>query len=125
LGHCSPHDAEKRRDRELANALRVREEGALARIQAELASSTGTPLERGAISADDPSEALLEQWRIAELLTHLPTEEATMLRMRFYDGSSQREIAAQLEVPLGTVKMRMVHALERLHQMLDEEGSLP
>jgi RNA polymerase sigma-70 factor (ECF subfamily) len=48
-----------------------------------------------------------------------------MLRMRFYDGLSQREIAQRTGVPLGTVKMRMVHALERLHRLLDEPRPIP
>ena len=76
---------------------------------------------RAAISEQDPNDALLEQWRIAQLLTRLPSQQATMLRMRFYDGLSQRDIAAQTGIPLGTVKMRMVQALERLRQLLDEE----
>jgi len=45
-----------------------------------------------------------------------------MLRMRFYDGLSQREIAERTGVALGTVKMRMVQALERMRTMIDEEG---
>jgi len=184
--------AETQRDRELADALRVRDEGALGRIQAELGPlllgyltamlgdraaaedvlqvtllevwdrgasfdpvkaslvtwvmmiarsraidqlrrrvpephdpvSAGTQLDRAAVTEEDPSEALLEQWRIADLLTRLPAEEATMLRLRFYDGLSQREIAERTGVPLGTVKMRMVHALQRLHRMLEEAGSI-
>ena len=41
--------------------------------------------------------------------------------MRFYGGLSQREISARTELPLGTVKMRMVQALERLRALLDAE----
>jgi RNA polymerase sigma-70 factor (ECF subfamily) len=190
MPRCQPDGT--RRDRELADALRVRDESALGRIQAELGplllgyltamlgdraaaedvlqvtllevwdrgasfdparaslvtwvmmiarsraidqlrrrvpeprdpASTGTQLDRAAVTAEDPSEALLEQWRVAELLTRLPAEEAAMLRLRFYDGLPQREIAERMAVPLGTVKMRMVHALERLHRMLDEPGSI-
>ena len=51
----------------------------------------------------------------------LPTEEATMLRMRFYDGLSQREIADRTGIALGTVKMRMVSALQRLREQIDTE----
>ena len=45
-----------------------------------------------------------------------------ILRLRFYEGLSQREIAERTGTPLGTVKMRMVQALDRLRLMLDEEG---
>jgi RNA polymerase sigma-70 factor, ECF subfamily len=69
----------------------------------------------------DESSALLERWRMAAMIAALPREEARVLRLRFYDGLSQREIAERTGTPLGTVKMRMVQGLERLRLMLDEE----
>jgi RNA polymerase sigma-70 factor (ECF subfamily) len=66
-------------------------------------------------------DALVEQWRVAHLLGQLPAEEADLLRRRFYDGRSQREIAEATGIPLGTVKMRMVQALGRLRELIDEE----
>jgi RNA polymerase sigma-70 factor (ECF subfamily) len=66
-------------------------------------------------------DALVEQWRVAHLLGQLPDEEADLLRRRFYGGRSQREIAEETGIPLGTVKMRMVHALGRLRGLIDEE----
>jgi DNA-directed RNA polymerase specialized sigma24 family protein len=41
--------------------------------------------------------------------------------MRFYEGLSQPEIAERTEIPLGTVKMRMVSALERLRELIEAE----
>jgi RNA polymerase sigma-70 factor (ECF subfamily) len=70
----------------------------------------------------DHTEELAERWRVANLVAQLPRQEAQMLRMRFQLEMSQTEIAAQMGVPLGTVKMRMVSALERLRTMMDEEG---
>ena len=55
------------------------------------------------------------------MLTRLRPEEAQLLRMRFYDGLSQPEIAERTDIPLGTVKMRMVSALERLRELIEEE----
>jgi RNA polymerase sigma-70 factor, ECF subfamily len=66
-------------------------------------------------------DALVEQWRMAHLLTRLPEEEADLLRRRFYGGRSQREIAEATGIPLGTVKRRMVQALARLRDLIDEE----
>jgi RNA polymerase sigma-70 factor (ECF subfamily) len=78
-----------------------------------------------ALTADeDPEnspEALVERWRVAHMLTRLRPEEAQLLRMRFYDGLSQSEIAERTEIPLGTVKMRMVDALERLRELIEAE----
>jgi RNA polymerase sigma-70 factor, ECF subfamily len=74
---------------------------------------------------EDPDgiDALVEQWRVADLLGRLPADEADMLRRRFYGGQSQREIAAATGTPLGTVKMRMARALERLRVLIAaEEG---
>lgn len=70
------------------------------------------------------TDELLDQWRMAGLLERLPTEEAAILRSRFYDGLSQAEIAQRLGMPLGTVKMRMVQALGRLRQLLDDEETM-
>jgi RNA polymerase sigma-70 factor (ECF subfamily) len=73
---------------------------------------------------DDPEvspEAMVERWRVAHLLSHLRPDEARLLRMRFYEGLSQSEIAERTGVPLGTVKMRMVAALERLRDLVGEE----
>ena len=66
-------------------------------------------------------DALVERWRVAHLLSRLRPEEAELLRMRFYDGMSQSEIAAHTDIPLGTVKMRMVAALRRLRDLIDDE----
>jgi RNA polymerase sigma-70 factor (ECF subfamily) len=70
------------------------------------------------VPADD---RMIERWRIAHLLRRIPTEEADLLRKRFYEERSQREIAEETGIPLGTVKMRMVQALERLRVMIEEE----
>ena len=68
-------------------------------------------------------DALAEQWRMSALLERLPDEEADILRRRFYGGATQREIADATEIPLGTVKMRMVQGLSRLRHLIDaEEG---
>jgi RNA polymerase sigma-70 factor (ECF subfamily) len=68
-----------------------------------------------------PGELMIERWRISHLLQRIPREEAELLRMRFYEDHSQREIAEITGTPLGTVKMRMVQALERLRSLMDEE----
>jgi RNA polymerase sigma-70 factor (ECF subfamily) len=69
----------------------------------------------------DDTGALLERWRMAGMIAALPRDEAQMLRLRFYEGLSQREIAERTGMPLGTVKMRMIQALDRVRSMLGEE----
>lgn len=70
-------------------------------------------------------DALMERWRVAHLLSRLRPEEAELLRMRFYESLSQTEIAERTKIPLGTVKMRMVAALRRLRDMIDQEEDGP
>jgi RNA polymerase sigma-70 factor (ECF subfamily) len=76
-------------------------------------------------AAGSPSEVdeLLEQWRMAGLLERLPRDEASLLRLRFYDGLSQSEIADRTGIAMGTVKSRMVKGLCQLRDLLEaEEG---
>lgn len=67
-------------------------------------------------------EALAERWRVRALLERLPEAESELLRMRFYGGLTQSEIAAREEIPLGTVKTRMFSGLRRLREMIEEEN---
>jgi RNA polymerase sigma-70 factor (ECF subfamily) len=76
----------------------------------------------GRAPEEHPADELAEQWRMAHLLAQLPREEAEILRMRFHREMTQTEIAADTGIALGTVKMRMVSALKRLRELIDEEG---
>jgi RNA polymerase sigma-70 factor (ECF subfamily) len=69
------------------------------------------------------ADALLERWRLAQLLGRLPRDERALLRLRFYDGRSQSEISAATGIPIGTIKARMVRGLTRLREMIEAEGA--
>ena len=51
---------------------------------------------------------------LAAVLAVLPDEQREVLLMRFVDNMSLKEIATALNIPIGTVKSRMHHALQRL-----------
>jgi len=51
---------------------------------------------------------------LAAVLAVLPDEQREVLLMRFVDDMTLQEIAAALNIPIGTVKSRMHHALKRL-----------
>jgi RNA polymerase sigma factor (sigma-70 family) len=53
---------------------------------------------------------------IAEAIKELPPEQAELIRQSFFEGKSHSEIAAEKNIPLGTVKSRMRLALERLRK---------
>ena len=84
------------------------------------------PRDPALIDAPEPAGALDElhdQWWLAAVLRTLPAEESELLRLRFADGLTQTEIAATLDLPVGTVKTRMARALARLRPVLEQEAS--
>lgn len=58
----------------------------------------------------------LEEVRMA--LAQLSESQQQILKMAYYDGFSQSEIAERLEIPLGTVKARARRGLLKLRQTL-------
>ena len=62
--------------------------------------------------------------RVREALTRLPESQREVVEKRIYDGLKFREIADELDVPLGTVLARMQAGLKKLKPILkstDEE----
>ena len=79
----------------------------------ELASSSDGP--------DEVAEAEWTAWRVHRALETLPSEERTLVELAYWSGMSQSEIAAFVDLPLGTVKTRTRSALRRLADELAEE----
>ena len=59
-----------------------------------------------------PQEDSLARDEFTQLLNSLSDAHREILLMRFVDDLTQPEIAAALEVPLGTVKSRLHHAVQ-------------
>lgn len=89
---------------------------------------------RPALDPDDPAfaadpvgtphqefAAARDRERLARALATLPEEQREVLRLAFFAEKSQTEIAADLGLPLGTVKSRTRLALQRLRRELGEE----
>ncbi|KAA1418234.1 sigma-70 family RNA polymerase sigma factor [Mumia zhuanghuii] len=76
--------------------------------------------EDGRETADRFADAADVRWAVARL----PEHERTVLEMAYFAELTQREIAARLDVPLGTVKARASRGTRRLGEMLraEEEG---
>jgi len=70
--------------------------------------------------ADSVVEAAQREGRLREAVETLPAEQATLLRMAYFDEKSHSAIAAELELPLGTVKSRLRLALGRLKNSLED-----
>lgn len=63
------------------------------------------------------AEASEDASRIRQAVASLPETHRLVVELRFFAGLTLDEIAASLGCPLGTVKSRLHHALEKLRQM--------
>jgi RNA polymerase sigma-70 factor (ECF subfamily) len=59
--------------------------------------------------------------RMKELVDSLSPDQLTVIRKAFFEDKSHTDIAAELGLPLGTVKSRIRLALGRLRQALEKE----
>lgn len=66
---------------------------------------------------DEPSASLPDLRRfLLDIVGELPREQSEVVRMNYFRQLSQREIAHQTGIPLGTIKTRLVLALKKLSQ---------
>ncbi len=59
---------------------------------------------------------------VRRALDELPDPQREVLRLAYFGQLTQTEIAARLQVPLGTVKTRMSRGMQRLAGLLEEKG---
>ena len=85
-----------------------------------------TPLAEEDVFPDQESEepfALLQgrrtRERIRELMTTLPPDQVQILAKVYMEGKSHAEAAAELDLPLGTVKSRVRLAIQKLQIQID------
>ena len=70
---------------------------------------------------DERAEASWLAWRVHSALERLPEHERPVIELAYWGGLSQSEIAARLDIPLGTIKTRTRSALARLAELLEDE----
>ena len=58
---------------------------------------------------------------LSQAMDRLPAAQKQVLELAFFRGLTQREIAAKVGVPLGTIKTRSVLAMDKLHLDLTGE----
>ena len=74
--------------------------------------------DRPTVAPTEPNEAAQPGWhlhrQVHAALAELPDEQRTAVRLAYFEGLSQSEIAETLGIPLGTVKTRLRLAFGRL-----------
>ncbi|MEP0917885.1 sigma-70 family RNA polymerase sigma factor [Leptolyngbya sp. DQ-M1] len=75
------------------------------------------------MASQSPLEQVFQTEQSQEVraaLAQLPESDRQILRLAYYDGLSQSEIAARLSLPLGTVKTKTRRSLLKLRQTLTD-----
>jgi RNA polymerase sigma-70 factor, ECF subfamily len=69
---------------------------------------------------DEPLHTAEQAEIVAAAIRQLPEEQVRVLKLSFFEDRAHGEIAAMLDLPLGTVKSRLRLALARLRNLLGE-----
>jgi RNA polymerase sigma-70 factor (ECF subfamily) len=77
----------------------------------------------GPPSPAEHTEQRICEAKVAQALATLPAEQRRTIQLAYFDGLSQTEIAARTGSPLGTVKMRVKLAVEKLKALLKDDFS--
>jgi RNA polymerase sigma-70 factor (ECF subfamily) len=81
------------------------------------------------VSSQPSAERSYELWEVRRAVDSLPPDEAKLIRMQHFGGMTHTEIAAALDLPVGTVKSRTYRAHRRLVGLLGHlrtgEGGAP
>jgi len=76
--------------------------------------------------AGDATDESAEAWdtgtRVRRALSLLAPGQRRVLELAYYGGLTQSQIAAELDLPVGTIKSRTFTALFRLRVLLGDEG---
>jgi RNA polymerase sigma factor (sigma-70 family) len=98
--------------------LRARRRQVTQSARAEALGVLGDP----AVAPVEPNEAAQPGWQVHEAIQRaldaLPAEQQTAVRLAYFHGLTQSEIAGQLGIPLGTVKTRLRLAFDKLRVSL-------
>jgi RNA polymerase sigma-70 factor (ECF subfamily) len=112
----------------LLSTVHHRAVDSIRREEAQRRRAAGPPDDR--VTEDDTGEVVVEQLDLQETRGHirraladLPVAQRQVLEMMYFDGKTQSAIAAELGVPLGTVKSRTLLGMRRLRDSLAGAGA--
>jgi RNA polymerase sigma-70 factor, ECF subfamily len=103
---------------------RVRRRQAYDRAEMRFRLSTDTGSQHFALDDVEKDAACADNAAtFAELISKLPEAQKEVVKMAFYQGFSQREIARKTGIPLGTVKTRLELGVKKLRAAVCAMGS--
>jgi RNA polymerase sigma-70 factor (ECF subfamily) len=73
----------------------------------------------------DVASAVIDRDLLERTFAHIKVEQRTILVLRYYLDQTQEEIAATLDLPVGTVKSRIHHALRAMRAAIESESRPP
>lgn len=103
---------------------RLRRKIAYGRAQDRFRVASALESEAIETGADEEAAQSDRAQAMKELIGHLPPAQQEVIRLAFYRGLSQREIAASTGIPLGTIKTRIELALKKLRSSALAFGEL-
>jgi RNA polymerase sigma-70 factor, ECF subfamily len=89
-------------------------------VRPSLAAESTTTTDLGDLS--DDIDRVLTSWQVEEALRMLSDEHRSALVEVHYKGRAYGDVAADLGVPVGTVKSRVYYALKAMRLALEELG---
>ena len=103
---------------------RIRRKSAYARAQDRFREEIAIDGETDHAGADEEASGSDRAEAVARLIARLPEAQQEAIRLAFYGGMTQRQIAAHTATPLGTVKTRLELALRKLRSSVLAFGEL-
>ena len=83
-----------------------------------LDGSGGAPRSAG----PDAAKSALNRMLVGDAMAQLSAEHRAVIRRSYYGGWTTEQIAADLQIPEASVKLRLHDALRALRQMLQQMG---
>ena len=77
----------------------------------------------GRVGVADDTDAVLTNWELADALALLSDEHRRAIVETHLHGRPYTEVAAELGVPVGTVRSRVFYGLRALRSVLEERGA--